>query len=306
MIAYLFVPHRDDDISLSVTYNPKKNITIETEQKHIEYVIPINTIERVDSQFLGCKELNNGMQFSIESFTDEFKSKLLNAKVYKNGSPYYVSNPKVNREYRCALSAHHILRFKNFPTDGLNPNIKTFEYRKLIERLILLVFESCPQVIFDRPKNYQQDTWSRFIRYSQFLNRKFVRLEEHKVNQLFELIEICFNDLPNKRINAILELFEHSQLYGNSPGLRNSMFVTIMESFFVQEHQGVRRKFANRLSSYYKTKELDFQFFDKLYQARSEFYHQGNFEYNEKDEYKIMELTKGLIIEHILKMKEGL
>lgn len=246
------------------------------------------------------------MTFSVENFTDEFKGELLNVKVYKNGSPYYVSNPSVSREYKDTLSSHHILRFKNFSSSELDLDIKTYEYRRLIERLLLLTFGSCPQVIFDRPRNYVIDTWGRFIRHSKFLNRKFVKLEEHKVNEFFSLIEICFNNLPHKRINAILELFEHSQLYGNSPGLRNSMYVTIMESFFVEEHQGVRRKFANRLSDYYRTKELDFQFFDKLYQARSEFYHQGNFEYNAKDEYKLMLLTQGLIIEHILKIEKGL
>lgn len=218
-------------------------------------------------------------------------------------TPHYVSKPRVDKVLRDVLMAHHVIRFYYYPNSKLNQNVKTYEYRKLVERLILVVFGSCPQIVFDRPKNYNVDTWAKFIRHSRFLNRRFVELEESRVKLFFELAEICFDAYPNKKINAVLELFEHSQLYGASTGLRNSMFVTILESFFVAEHDGVKTKFANRLSDYFRTKMYDFQYFKKLYEARSEFYHQGICEFDKLKEYELMELTQELIFENIKKMK---
>lgn len=261
----------------------------------MKYLYPLNTTESFEDS---GELLNfNGLRLSIVKFTEQYKFDLLRVRVQDLGGSWSWETNS-DSSYDEALTSRNLIKFDCFPGNGFLSDLKTYEFTNLVSKLILLNYGNCPQIIY---RDVKGKGISCSKKHHKYLNRKFVILSKNANDIFAKTVKKAFERFhSDKRIHVLLELFEITQMYGSSTGLRFSIYTTIFESFFVSERYSVKKLFARRLSDWYSSKGLSNDYFRIMYVNRSEFYHYGENKFQTKDEMLIMEMVQELIISYIL------
>jgi hypothetical protein len=213
----------------------------------ITSLFPLKTISFEEANLSGIDFDYKGLSVKIQEFKPELKKEIFGIDVYKNGSIYYQTKQKADKHLRESVQSHHYLKLKSYPTNNFLDNLKTFEFKRFVTKLILLNYDSCPQTIFEIHEKAPKPIWSQFISHYKYSNLKFVKLQEESNKVLSKLLLKGFKNYSDNRMHSLLEMFEITKLYYNSNGLRYSLYVTMLESFYVNERNNKSKYFSERL-----------------------------------------------------------
>ena len=261
------------------------------------YSNPLRTDNNQEIEFEVSFEIK-GFKISIVEFNQELKKLMTCSTVKFHGPSSFSYDRKTDDVHREALASNHIIIFEYSSDNEFIKRFKSYEFKNLINRISSLIFENGTHIIYT--SNNGMKSFGSIRSNHRYLNRPYANLSKKNLKDFIEISKKSIEQFgANKRNEALLSLFELSQLYGNPKGLRCSLLVTILESLFAPSSPELKFKYSMRLTKHLKGDKELFNFLKSTYNKRSSYYHRGDDKFSHEDESKLIKIANGVIREYI-------
>jgi hypothetical protein len=239
-----------------------------------------------------------GFKLSIVEFNQDLKKLITGSTVKFYGPSAFTYDRKTDDVHTEAMASNHIIIFEYSSDNELLNRFKTYEFKNLINRISALIFNNGTHIIYT--SNNDMKSFGSIRSNHRYLNRPYADLSKINLKDFIEISKICIEQFgSNKRNEALLSLFELSQLYGNPKGLRCSLLVTTLESLFAPSSPELKFKYSMRLTKHLKGDKELFTFFKTTYNKRSTYYHRGEDKFSHEEESKLIKIANEVIRQYI-------
>lgn len=239
-----------------------------------------------------------GLEAEIIEFSKNKKKEVLGYQVEKRGA-YYCSTTPAPKHLHEAIESHHALVFRSYPEIDFLSDLKTFHFRQFVEKCMLIVYNRAPECIFDICENAEKPVWFTSHRHNKYDDHQFVQLTSDNTRILGELLLNGFKNYSDKKIQSCLDLYATSCFKNLNLGLKGSLLVTILESFFAPDNPELKYKFSMRLTKFMNEDINSLKFYKDMYNFRSNYYHRGEIRFSNGDISRLKVVVQKVILSYM-------